>query len=97
MKKSRILICPACDAIRNGVKSRIAFRHTCGKEPAQPQPGSWLPSNPKQGNPYGIRQTKIDEHLDEMRSELSPEDFDRIVSNTEEWHKRNYGIGYKED
>lgn len=28
---SKINICPACNAERNGVKSRIAFRHTCGK------------------------------------------------------------------
>lgn len=24
--------CPACQAKKKGVKSRIAFKHTCGKE-----------------------------------------------------------------
>lgn len=26
---SRINVCPACNAIKNGVKSRIALEHTC--------------------------------------------------------------------
>jgi hypothetical protein len=28
---SKINVCPACNAERSGVKSRIAFDHTCGK------------------------------------------------------------------
>lgn len=30
---SRINVCPACNARKNGVKSRVAFEHTCGKTP----------------------------------------------------------------
>lgn len=29
---SKINICPACEAQRRGVKSRIAFLHICNKE-----------------------------------------------------------------
>lgn len=28
----RINVCPACNALQHGVKSRIAFEHTCGLE-----------------------------------------------------------------
>lgn len=30
---NRIATCPACTALKNGVKSRIALEHTCGLEP----------------------------------------------------------------
>lgn len=28
---NRIHVCPACNAEKRGIKSRIAFKHTCGK------------------------------------------------------------------
>lgn len=28
--------CAACNMIRNGVKTRIALEHTCGREPVDP-------------------------------------------------------------
>ena len=32
---SRIAYCPACAAIKNGVKTRIALEHTCGLSDAE--------------------------------------------------------------
>lgn len=71
--------------IEQCVKSRVALKHTCGKEPAE-----WLPSN--QGNQYGCKQTLTLETLEEMKDNLDPEDFDRLMSTTEHWYVKNYGF-----
>jgi len=91
MKKSRIATCHACNAIKQGIKSRIALRHTCGREPSQPQPEGWEPSDSRQKNPYAPLQTPIDEELENLEKELSPEDFDRIQDLTETHFKKKFG------
>lgn len=126
MKKSKIATCRACSMLKQGVKSRIAFKHTCGKEPkASPMhctceaplplygpnhvtcqlchkpysaqyntnpifsPEYELPTEGR--NPYAPLQTPIDETLQELKSELSPEDFDRIEGLTKSHFKKQYG------
>lgn len=91
--KRRIAICHACSAIANGVKSRIALRHTCGKEPAQPKAEYCLPTEGR--NQYAPLQTPIDEELDRMEKEIDPEVFDRISSMTERKFQMEYGYKFE--
>lgn len=126
MKKSRIATCHACQAIEQGIKSRIALNHTCGKEPKAPSthctceaplplygpnhvtcqichkpysgqhntnpifsPEYELPTEGR--NPYAPLQTKIHEDLEQLKKELSPEDFDSVEGLTrasfkKKWH-----------
>ncbi|SEW02175.1 hypothetical protein SAMN05428988_1336 [Chitinophaga sp. YR573] len=84
---SRINVCPACNANRNGVKSRIAFEHTCGKNNPSPLnndeialyqkeieavQSEWLPASVNPNDPTPVQ-------LDEFRKAWEEHPLGRVI------------------
>lgn len=79
--------CPACNAAKNGVKSRVAFRHTCNEVSWQMNDNSLMPFGKYKGEALvnvpggylihlhdsGIAQGALKQYIIENRSILQSE------------------------